>query len=946
MSTSPNRTNLSSRQGGSTCAWAVPTGAPLPSVRRYIAPGGSAALSWAYSSHPPGRMNSPHGMDRLNAALRDRYHLLHQLGEGGMATVFLAEDLKHDRQVAIKVLKPELAAVIGGERFVTEIKTTAALQHPHILPLFDSGAADGFLYYVMPYVDGESLRDKLDREKQLSIEESVRIAGAVASALHYAHEQGIVHRDIKPANILLHAGEPVVADFGIALAISAAGGGRLTETGMSVGTPHYMSPEQASADRVVSARSDIYALACVLYEMLTGDPPHTGPTAQSVLMRILTEEPRDVGTVRKAVPPHVRDAVMKALEKLPADRFASAGEFKRALTDEGFSYLREPRSSGPVGRRPGPPAGSWSRDARTRSLLAATVVLAVALVAAGVQLSRPGPPGAIAPAHRYAILDTARSDLIFNVSRHGDVVYAATVEGRQHLRLRRATDTRSIEIPNTTDGTFPAFSPAGDWVAFTVRQRELKKVQLATGTAVTVVPEGTAQRIAFVDWSSDRTILFAAADGVYRVPEVGGDPELIAAVVNPIFPRLLPGGGALLYTEMPAGNPASARVVAMSLATGDTVTVAPSGGNAFWSPTGHLVFGHRSASIFAVPFDGRRGRVTGAPVPVQENVYTIGAISFFALSESGSLAYLGGAGGSIDVSDMRFGWLEMDGATAPIPLDPTDHTDARVSPDGRHIVYTRGGFLYVFDLDRGTNQRLTFEGDNYHDPVWSPDGRRIAFTADRPDGRGPGDVYVKDVDGRSRAEWVVGFEGQQYPTEWLEDGTLVLFSREQMGAQTDVYMARMGSDDGPVPLLRADWDESSPRVSPDRRLMAYTSEETGERHVFVREFPGMTGRWQVSARPAWGPLVWAPDGRAIFYQDQESNRVIRADLEHEPTLRVVNRTELSTEPVLTLRDIHPDGQRLLVTHAAGAAPPGEAEVQLLVVANWFTELRNRLGGRN
>ena len=286
---------------------------------------------------------------RLSAALEGRYRIERELGEGGMATVYLAQDLKHDRRVAIKVLKPELAAVIGGDRFVTEIKTTASLQHPHILPLFDSGADAGFLYYVLPYVDGESLRERLDREKQLSVGEAVGIATDVASALHYAHEQGIVHRDIKPANILIHAGQPVVADFGIALAISAAGGGRLTETGMSVGTPHYMSPEQASADRDVSARSDTYALGCVLYEMLAGEPPHTGSTAQAVLMRILTEDPRDLGEVRRSVPGHVRDATTKALEKLPADRFESAEAFRQALTDETFRYTprRRPPTRGP-----------------------------------------------------------------------------------------------------------------------------------------------------------------------------------------------------------------------------------------------------------------------------------------------------------------------------------------------------------------------------------------------------------------------------------------------------------------------------------------------------------------------------------------------------------------------------------------------------------------------
>ncbi|HSR40988.1 MAG TPA: serine/threonine-protein kinase, partial [Longimicrobiales bacterium] len=235
--------------------------------------------------------STPALVERLNAALSGRYRIEGELGEGGMATVYLAQDLRHQRKVALKVLKPELAAMVGGERFLAEIQVTANLQHPHILPLFDSGEADGFLFYVMPYVEGESLRDTLDREHQLPVEEALRITRAVASALDYAHRQGVVHRDIKPANILLHDGEPLLADFGIALAVQEAGGGRLTETGLSLGTPFYMSPEQATADRDPGPRSDVYSLACVLYEMLTGDPPFTGSTAQSVVGKIITAAP-------------------------------------------------------------------------------------------------------------------------------------------------------------------------------------------------------------------------------------------------------------------------------------------------------------------------------------------------------------------------------------------------------------------------------------------------------------------------------------------------------------------------------------------------------------------------------------------------------------------------------------------------------------------------------
>ena len=327
-------------------------------------------------------------LPRLVAALADRYRIERELGQGGMATVYLAQDLKHDRKVALKVLKPELAAVIGAERFVVEIKTTAALQHPHILPLFDSGTADGFLYYVMPFIDGETLRAKLDRETQLGIDEAVKITVAVADALDYAHRHGVIHRDIKPENILLHDGRPMVADFGIALALSAAAGGRMTETGMSLGTPHYMSPEQATAEKEITARSDVYSLGSVLYEMLTGNPPHTGASAQQIIMKIVTEEAAPVTKHRKSVPPNVAAAVAKSIEKLPADRFASAAEFGAALTDPGFAGRTTAMTgTGYCGR----PAVDRTHHGRVGALRPHADRRRMALVAKAVRRARTGP---------------------------------------------------------------------------------------------------------------------------------------------------------------------------------------------------------------------------------------------------------------------------------------------------------------------------------------------------------------------------------------------------------------------------------------------------------------------------------------------------------------------------------------------------------------------------
>jgi eukaryotic-like serine/threonine-protein kinase len=280
-------------------------------------------------------------------SLAARYLIERQLGSGGMATVFLARDLKHRRQVAVKVLKPELAASLGAERFLREIDTTANLRHPHILPLYDSGEVRGALYYVMPYVEGESLRDRLAREGQLPLDDALRIAREVAGALSYAHARGIVHRDIKPENILLESGHAVVTDFGIARAVREAGTESLTGAGVSLGTPAYMSPEQAAGEREIDGRTDLYSLGCVLYEMLAGQPPFTGITASSVIRQHMVTPPRPIGSIRPVVPTTVAEALERALAKNPADRFAFVSQFSDALG---------PRETTPVTASPTLPA--------------------------------------------------------------------------------------------------------------------------------------------------------------------------------------------------------------------------------------------------------------------------------------------------------------------------------------------------------------------------------------------------------------------------------------------------------------------------------------------------------------------------------------------------------------------------------------------------------------
>jgi serine/threonine-protein kinase len=401
---------------------------------------------------------------RLNAALEGRYRVERELGVGGMATVYLADDVKHDRKVAVKVLKPELAAVVGAERFLAEIKTTANLQHPHILPLFDSGEADGFLFYVMPFVEGDTLQYRLEREHQLPVGEAVRIATDMAEALDYAHRQGVMHRDIKPANILLLEGKPVISDFGIALAVGAAGGGRLTETGLSLGTPFYMSPEQATGDRAVGASTDTYALGSVLYEMLVGDPPYVGSTAQAVLGKIITGKPVSATEQRPSIPANVDAAVRKALEKLPADRFLSAQDFARALEDQHFRYGELTAAGADVG------VGPWKR--LTMTFAALTAVAALTL---GWSLLRAGQPG---PVVRFEF--TLSEDQLLSSGQGVNLALSPdgsriVYRGPSQLWQRPLDQLELEPVPGTEEGRNPVFSPDGNSVAFT-SQGSLKTV--------------------------------------------------------------------------------------------------------------------------------------------------------------------------------------------------------------------------------------------------------------------------------------------------------------------------------------------------------------------------------------------------------------------------------------------------------------------------------------
>ncbi|MGH7647150.1 MAG: protein kinase domain-containing protein, partial [Gemmatimonadaceae bacterium] len=670
-------------------------------------------------------------ISRLTATLADRYRVERELGAGGMATVYLAHDIKHDRKVAVKVLRPELAAVIGAERFIAEIKTTANLQHPHILPLFDSGEADGFLFYVMPFVDGISLRDRLTREKQLPVPEAVRIATQVAAALDYAHRHGVIHRDIKPENIMLHDGSALVADFGIALAASKAGT-RMTETGMSLGTPQYMSPEQAMGERELDARSDVYALGCVTYEMLVGEPPFTGPTAQAIIARVMTEEPRRLTTQRKTIPPEVEGAVLHAIEKLPADRFATAAQFSDAMNGIGLTVTARGAAAAVHGT-------AW----RGRFLAACAVaVLAVAVAGWSALRHR----AADAPiARRYVSLGDS---VHLQTSQRVALPLAISPDG-SHLAfigdtlfriwVKRRDALNAAPLAGTDGASSPTFSPDGQWIAYVV-DGHLRKVRVDGGVSI---PLADSAGVGFgAAWLDDGTLIYTDGSllGMRRVKESGGTPTVVIPDTTfkglaPMLPTPLPRARGVVFVVC-ASNCVTMSLWVLDLRTGHTTKLVDNASAGWYLPDGELLYVLPNGVAMVAPFDLGTLSIKGAPIPVLQGLQLTSYLPELAWSRSGTLLYGIGSGAA---ATMTLREATRDGTTTV--FDPSwsgAFNSFALSPNGRQAavgVSTPGAGLdiWIKQLDRGPFTRLTFSGRDRR-PTWSPDGRQVAFIRDSASG--------------------------------------------------------------------------------------------------------------------------------------------------------------------------------------------------------------------
>lgn len=910
---------------------------------------------------PVGQLNAS---DVLGGVLTDRYLIEREVSQAsGLARVFVARDLKHDRKVALKVLAAEPAMEEGRERFLREIQIAARLSHPHILTLYDSGEVGGRLYFVMPFIEGETLRDRLERERELPVDVALTITRQAAAALEYAHGMGVVHRDVKPENILLHAGEVLVADFGIAhatrVAVSpGAGSERLTAAGIALGTPGYMSPEQAAGIRSPDARSDVYSLAAVLYEMLVGEPPHTGPDAQAVLVRVLTDPVRPVRATRDSVPPRIDAAVQKGLARRPSDRFPSAAAFALALADgardmpaasSGLAWRRGFRHRLPSGYRPlligglglallvvGAllgrriwPAAHSASDAEGRAVRRSNIAL---------------PDSAPLAFLGAAPLGIGRTALA--ISPDGSRFVYVSQRGATTQLYLRALDRLEAEPLPGTDGAYqPFFSPDGRWVGF-FAGRELKKVSVAGGPAVTLAsvrePSGGA-------WASDDKILVADFQGNKPswIPSAGGAPQPVASwsgprlyrpeivwAGEPAQPWVLCGSitGLLYLSSLSSGD-----VFVLTrdgIARQDSVDLSRAlyGTNPRYLNSGHIAYFSGSGVLMALPFDAVHRRVLGPPEAVLQGVRLEGEEGGpqLAVSDGGTLIYAPGENARQSLAV----WVDhASGRIDTLPLPRAGYGTFALSPDGQRLIArivpaSGPAEIWALDVVHGERAHIPVGGIPGHTLKWWPDGSAVLFAEIGASGSTSERAVVRQS---------LFSDGHR---DTLVRGA-IHFDPSPNGrflavADFPAPGLRVAALDGSAEPLQLAADPAAfVKFSPDGRWLAYTDWAPEESEVKVVRITPPGTPHTVSVDGGEEP-TWTPDSRTVIYRNGE--RWFAVDISATDNFRASAPRLLFQGPFLQVpgvsHDISRDGRRQLVL----LGPAELTTNELVVVTNWFTEV--------
>jgi Tol biopolymer transport system component/tRNA A-37 threonylcarbamoyl transferase component Bud32 len=891
----------------------------------------------------------------------ERFKVVDKLGEGGMGEVYLATDLELRRDVALKVLPDRLLDdVHQAARFKREAQLLASLNHPSISAIYGMREVEGRQVIILELVDGPTLTT-LMADRRLPLQDALEIGRDVASALEAAHAHGIVHRDLKPSNIKLTAeGKVKVLDFGIAKAVrpDPDSGSDLspvttsllaaTQTGFVAGTVSYMSPEQLKGKKV-DTRADIWAFGAVLFEMLAGERPFRGDGFAMTLAKVL-EHPPDWDALPSDLSPNVRHLLERCLERDVNRRLQAIGEarivLEDALADISAPSILPPGRRGPVRRSPTrvAPAPWWKR-------LAAGAGVAALGALVTFLLTRP-PTAPLPPVERFVSPLRAGQEPVvlgvgsFTLTPDGQLlVYRGPGESGSGNRLwvRRWSEIDAFPLRGTEGGLGPSVSPDGRQLAFS-QNGEVRVLSLAGGPSRPIT-RGINPR-----WGPEGRIYVTTPTGIARVDLDGSDPQPVTTRAegegNHFLLDILPGGThALISVDHLTAEP---EIRALNLESGDFSPLV-AGTSPRYAPSGHLVYLHEG-SLLAAPFDLEARRLAGPALPLLDGVLS------FVLADDGSLVYSTGAGAVGSESELV--WVDRAGQATPVSdgwyFDPGGANPGwSLSPDGLKIALRVGGEsgnrdIWVRDLEAHTSLRLTFHPAEDRKPRWSPDGQSVIFLSARA---GDLDVWSKRADGAGgEPELVYDHAFRIAEAAWSPDGQWLVMRTagvQDLTGGRDIVALRHGVDTVAARLLDADYDESSPAVSPDSRWLAYNSNETGRNELYVRPFPDVeTGRWQVTTQGGTAP-VWAHNGRELFYIDA-GRRLMSVRYASDPGFRVEGVDALFTIPpgydlaqVAALYDVDPSDERFLMARVYRGDEQSPRVPEVVLVKNFFTELSER-----
>jgi Tol biopolymer transport system component len=879
------------------------------------------------------------------------YKVLSLLGAGGMGEVYQAHDTKLGRKVAIKILPS--AFVHDPERlsrFEREARVLAALNHPNIATIHGLEESGGVHYLVMELVPGETLAERITRGA-LPIEEALKIGGQIAEALEAAHEKGVIHRDLKPPNVkVTPEGRVKVLDFGLAKAFAGDGGEDLslgptltaagTEEGRILGTPAYMSPEQARG-KPVDKRADIWAFGCLIYELLTGRPTFRGETLSDTLAAVLGQEP-DWHALPAETPAQVRDLLRRCLQKDPRERLHDIADARIEIEET----LTAPATVVPIASTATPGLG-W----RHRIPWAIAFVVGAVLVTTVVWFFKRTPPTVQQPVSRFVITLPAGQQLAglddgpaVALSADGThLAYVAQQGGIQQLYLRSLDGLETKPIPNTEGAVNPFFSPDGQWLGF-IAGGKLKKVSINGGAALTLedaVATGGAS------WSSRGMISFAPSlsSVPLQMSDGEGAPKALTRLekgeVSHRWPAFLPDGNEVLFAVGTSiSNWTNAWVAVQSVGTDKRRNLIQGGMQPRYAPSGHLVYA-QGGRLMAAPFDPQRLEVTGAAVPVVDGVHQSPYYgdAQYSLSTTGSLVYVPAA---LRATQRTLVWVSRDGAEKPLPAPERAYRNPALSPDGLRVAVESTepeDQIWLYDLSRQTLTPFTFRASGNAAPVWTPDGKRIAFLSYKD---GPPNLFWELADGSGGLEQLTTSEYSQIPKSWSPDGQLLAFTQAGVTTGLDIWVLRLG-DRKAQPFLQTPANESVPQFSPDGHWLAYVSDESGRPEIYVLPYPGPGGKWQISTEGGKEP-VWNRNGRELFYRS--GSKMMAVEIVTHPSFVAGKPRMLFEGPYLATPltspyyDVAPDGQHFLMlkpTEQAQAAP-----TQINVVLNWFEELKRRV----